>query len=416
LTRTLRKRWILILPAVFVTYSLAYLDRVNYGFGAAAGMAHDLNITKAQSAFLGSTFFIGYLILQVPGSAYAQRGSAVRLIFWAMLGWGTLAAGTGLIRNFWLLAIDRFLLGACESVIMPALLILLFKWFAPSERSRANAILILGNPLTILWMSALTGYLIQQWGWQKAFIIEGAPSILWAFVWIKLVPDSPLDASWMNAEAILYLNESRTTEIERVLEPAAFSKVISDRNVLLLCAQFFFWSIALYGLVLWLPTIVRHRIVNNMGVAGIVSSIPYLFASAAMLLVAQFSDKSGRRSLLVWPFLFFAGITMFSSFVVSSHSIKIAYLFLIATAVGIYAPYGPYWANVPETLPEEMLGKAIGLINGSGAAGGILGVWLVGVLQVETGNLDFGFLLMSLSLIVSSGLILFVRRSNAESG
>ena len=107
---------------------------------------------------------------------------------------------------------------------------------------------------------------------------------------------------------------------------------------------------------------------------------------------------------------------MFVPFAVSAHSFKIAYLFLIATAAGIYAPYGPYWANVPEILPEEMLGKAIGLINGSGAAGGILGVWLVGVLQAETGNLDYGFLLMSLSLVVSSGLMLFVRRSNAEPG
>ncbi len=31
-----RRRWIYLMPAVFVTYSLAVLDRANYGFGAAA--------------------------------------------------------------------------------------------------------------------------------------------------------------------------------------------------------------------------------------------------------------------------------------------------------------------------------------------------------------------------------------------
>ena len=32
----LGRRWVYLMPAVFVTYSLAYLDRANYGFGAAA--------------------------------------------------------------------------------------------------------------------------------------------------------------------------------------------------------------------------------------------------------------------------------------------------------------------------------------------------------------------------------------------
>jgi MFS family permease len=135
-----------------------------------------------------------------------------------------------------------------------------------------------------------------------------------------------------------------------------------------------------------------------------------------MVMVAHVSDKSGRRSLLVWPLLLVAGLSMFSSFAFPEHGFKLDYCLLIVTAVGIYAPYGPYWANVSETIPEEMLGKAIGLINGSGAAGGILGVWLVGILQAETGNLDYSFLLMSISLIVSTGLMLFVRSSQGETG
>src|ERR1700761_6286758 len=42
-----RRGWLLL--AVFFTYSLAYLDRANYGFGAAAGMAHTLGITGGQN-------------------------------------------------------------------------------------------------------------------------------------------------------------------------------------------------------------------------------------------------------------------------------------------------------------------------------------------------------------------------------
>ncbi|MEG9434547.1 MFS transporter, partial [Terriglobus sp. ADX1] len=44
----MRRRWFVIIPAVFVTYSLAYVDRANYGFGAAAGLADELHITASQ--------------------------------------------------------------------------------------------------------------------------------------------------------------------------------------------------------------------------------------------------------------------------------------------------------------------------------------------------------------------------------
>ena len=53
---------------------------------------------------------------------------------------------------------------------MPAMLILLTRWFTKAERSRANTFLILGNPATILWMSIVSGYLINSVGWRWMFI------------------------------------------------------------------------------------------------------------------------------------------------------------------------------------------------------------------------------------------------------
>ena len=82
------------------------------------------------------------------------------------MAWGVLAALTGVIRHFWLLAVDRLLLGVAESFILPAMLMLLMQWFTRKERARANSVLILGNPVTVLWMSVVSGYL-RHVGWQK---------------------------------------------------------------------------------------------------------------------------------------------------------------------------------------------------------------------------------------------------------
>ena len=228
--KELRRRWLWLMPVVFFTYSLAYLGRSNFGFGAAAGLAKSLSITESRAAFLGSVFFLGYFLFQVPAAAYAQRKSAARLVFFALISWGVLSALTGIIRDYWLLVLDRTLLGVAESLIFPAMLILLTNWFTKTERSRAsaaclccsaaraNAILILGNPVTVTWMAAVTGYLIRAVGWQWTFILEGIPSILWAFVWIFIARDRPREASWLSKAGSQHL-EAELEREQTVLAP-----------------------------------------------------------------------------------------------------------------------------------------------------------------------------------------------------
>jgi sugar phosphate permease len=407
IARNLRKRWLYLLPAVFVTYSLAYLDRANYGFGAAAGLAETLHITESQTALLGSLFFLGYFLFQVPGIAYARRRNASRLIFYTLIVWGMLAALTGVIRSFWLLALDRLLLGVAESLIFPAMLLLLTNWFTRSERSRANTLLILGNPVTILWMSAITGFLIRSFGWQMTFIIEGVPSILWAFVWMAVVRDRPEQTTWMSAEASAHLSRQLSEEQVSLPKVSGLLKALMRRDVILLSLQYFCWSLGLYGFVLWLPTIIRQGSELGIGITGLLSAIPYFLAVLMMLLVAYLSDKTLRRRSLVWPFLVLSGVALLGSFVFASHSFWLAYGCLILAGGAMYAPYGPFFAIIPEVVPANVAAEVMATVNSCGALGAFLGAWFVGVLQARTGNSRAGYLLMAVALIVSGLIMLF---------
>src|SRR6187401_2315991 len=207
-----KSRWIRLIPVIFITYSLAYLDRANFGFAAAGKMAEDLNITPAMSSLLGSLFFLGYFFFQIPGAHYASKKSAKKLIFWSRLLWGACAMATGMVSNVKILVVIRFALGVVESAVFPAMLISLSRWFTKSERSRANTFLILGNPVTILWMSILSGYLIKAVGWRWMFILEGIPAVVWAFFWWRLVDDKPEQASWLTNDEKLALDEKLKQE------------------------------------------------------------------------------------------------------------------------------------------------------------------------------------------------------------
>jgi sugar phosphate permease len=405
----LRKRWTRILPAVFVTYSLAYLDRTNYGFGAAAGLARTLHISGYQSSLLGALFFLGYCLPQVPGVILVQRYSARWLIFGGLVAWGAFAALTGVIRVYWLLVLDRLLLGVAESFIFPALLILLTRWFTRRERSFANSLLMMGNPVTVLWMSAATGFLIRAWGWQQAFIIEGAVAVVWSVFWLGTVRDHPRESPWMGEAALAELEGELEHEQRSLPRIANLRIAFRQKNVLWLCVQYFFWSVGVYGFVLWLPVVIRNAAGTAIDITGLLSAGPYLASIVLMLTVSHFSDRSARRREFVWPFLMLSGAALAGSFFAIERSFGWAYASLIVAGCCMYAPYGPFFAMIPELLPRNVAGETIALINCAGALGGFFGTWLVGVLQTFTGSPQAGFMLMSLSLILAGGLLLRVK-------
>jgi sugar phosphate permease len=412
--KALRKRWFYILPTVFVTYSLAYLDRANYGFGAAAGLAKTLNISGSRSALLGALFFLGYFLFQIPGAAFAQRKSARFLIFFALVGWGTLASLTGIITNFWLLAIDRLLLGIAESFILPAMLILLTNWFTRAERSRANTLLILGNPVTVLWMSVATGYLIRAVGWQVAFILEGIPSVIWGFIWLFVVRDHPHEARWMSSDCCTALNDQLKREQWLLPKVEGIRGALRHRSVVLLTIQYFFWSLGVYGFVLWLPTVIEKGAAKGIAITGLLGAVPYLFAVLLMLLVGYYSDRSFRRKRYIWPFLILSGVALLGSYITANGSFWWAYVFLIVAGSTMYAPYGPFFAIIPEILPKNVAGEVTALVNSCGAIGGFAGTWFVGLLEARTGNSRAGFLLMSVSLVFSGVIVLCMQITSSN--
>ncbi|MFZ0664073.1 MAG: MFS transporter [Acidobacteriaceae bacterium] len=405
---SLRRRWWYLLPVVFIAYSLAYLDRANYGMGAAAGLAMTLRITPEQNSLLSSLFFLGYFAFQLPGTMLVGKRSPVRLIFVALGLWGILASLTGIIHVFWALALDRFLLGVAESCIFPAMLLLLTRWFTKAERSRANTLLIVANPVTVLWMSAATGYLIQMFGWQRTFIYEGIPALLWAVVWLAVARDRPADASWMAPEATKLLESRLAEEQLSVARVKDVKSALLRWDVILLSIVYFCWSLGVYGFVLWLPTIVRQGAALSMGKTGLLSAVPYLAAILLMLLVAHRSDKTLRRKSLVWPFLLIGGIALAVSFLFARSSFAIAFAGLIVAGACMYAPYGPFFAIVPDRVADTASAEALAFINSSGALGAFFGSYFVGWLEGATGNARDSYLLMALSLICAAGLMLLL--------
>jgi sugar phosphate permease len=409
-----KKRWYRLIPIAFITYSLAYLDRANFGFATAGGMAKDLDITASMSSLLGSLFFLGYFLFQIPGALYAENKSAKKLIFWSLLLWGFFAMATGMVRNVDILIAIRFLLGVVESAVMPAMLIFLSRWFTKSERSRANTFLILGNPVTILWMSILSGYLVKSLGWRWMFILEGLPAIVWAFCWWFMVDDKPRKAKWLSDNEKINLEQQLHNEQQNIKPVRNYAQAFKSKIVLLLCLQYALWSIGVYGFVLWLPSIINSAPEMNIVKTGWLSAVPYLLAIITMLSISYFSDKTLKRKIFVWPSLLIGAVAFYFSYLLGTTNFWLSFVLLVIAGGAMYAPYGPFFAMITELLPKNVAGGAIAFINSFGALGSFIGSYIVGYLNGATGNFDASYIFMSISLLLSAIITLIAGNVSAD--
>jgi MFS family permease len=72
----------------------------------------------------------------------------------------------------------------------------------------------------------------------------------------------------------------------------------------------------------------------------------------------------------------------------------------------MYAPYGPFFAIIPEVMPGNVTAGAIAIINSFGALGSFVGAYIVGYLNGTTGGFGASYIFMAGSLLVSAILTL----------
>src|SRR6267142_1237612 len=137
-----------VLPLVFLLYIVAYLDRANVGF-AKLRMASDLKFSEEVFGLGIGIFFIGYLLLEIPGALLVERWSARKWFARILITWGVISTLTAFVRTPAQFYIARFLLGVAESGFFPGIIVYFTHWFTTADRGRALSGLVLGVPFSL---------------------------------------------------------------------------------------------------------------------------------------------------------------------------------------------------------------------------------------------------------------------------
>ena len=400
-----------LIPFLFVLYLVAYLDRINVGF-ASLQMNRELGLTESVFGLGAGLFFVGYSIFEVPSNLILERVGARRWIARIMISWGIVAMAMIAVRGAASFFALRFVLGLAEAGFFPGVILYLTFWFPAREQARAVALFMTATALAGVVAGPVSGALLELHGlaglsgWQWLFILEGLPAVVGGVLVLRILPDGPNSAVWLEVDERDALLKRLERERRRGTQKRSHSLVeaISNSTVWLLSLVYFAIVFGLYGVTFWLPQIIRsfgER--SDLGI-GMLSAIPFVGAALAMVLVGRASDLSGERRwhLAGCAAAGAAGLMLAAatrSPVLSLGALSIA-------AAGIWATFGPFWAMPPEFLSGTAAAGSIALINSIGNLGGFAGPYVVGVVKQATHSFAGGMIVMAASLVVGGVLAL----------
>jgi MFS transporter, ACS family, tartrate transporter len=417
--RTRRRIMGRIMPYLFLLFIIAYLDRVNVGY-AALQMKGDLGFTDDILGFGAGIFFIGYFLLEIPGSILVEKWSARGWIARIMISWGIVAILMGFVNTknqFYLL---RFLLGAAEAGFFPGIIVYFSHWFRYEDRAKAVAMFMAAIPIANIVGSPVSGLLLRVnclglAGWRWLFIIEGAPAIVFGVVTIFYLTDRPHQAKWLAEDEREWITAELEKEhqTKRHTHSYGILQAFRHREVIRLTLAYFFMVTAIYGFNFWLPSIVKKLSGTTNLVVTLISALPYCVALVSILLMGWSSDKTRERRWHTALPMMAASLGLVLSVAMGDHTALAVAMFCLAAA-GMYGYLPGFWSLATSFLTGTAAAASIGLINSIGNLGGFAGPYVVGYLSKRTNSFFAGVLYLSLSALIAAGFVLSLRTPSSK--
>jgi ACS family 4-hydroxyphenylacetate permease-like MFS transporter len=290
-------------------------------------------------------------------------------------------------------------------------------WFPQSHRARANAVFIMGAPVTIAIASTLSGFILGMdgflglAGWRWLFLLEGLPAVVLGIVCFFYLADGPAKARWLSAEEKTLL----LARLDRDRAPAEHAaggrsvlRQLGHRNVVLM-------SIAYFGLIsslntngTWTPLIIREITPSaSFIIVGLLTAVPALFGAGSMWLWSRSSDRRNERA---WHIRVGLLVACGGWFLVAEAALPGArYLGLILVSAGSFCALSVFWTLCGQLLSQRAGPAGLALINSVGIAGGsAITPFAVGVLKDWSGSFRPGIWFVIATVVLTIVLVSIV--------
>lgn len=414
-TSTIRALSLWILPLLMVAQFLMNLDRSSIGF-AALDMNKELGLSPTQFGFIAGIFFWGYLLFEIPSNFALQKFGARKWIGRILVSWGLVTFAFAAATGFQQLAVLRFLLGAAEAGLTPGTFLLLSQWWPEQFRGRAVSKIVFMSPLAAVAGGPMSAFLLTMdgtlgfTGWRWVFMGLGVLTVAFGVIFYLLMPNSVYEAKflsepqkdWLRAESELEAQDASSGVVQH-----SFLASLKSSPVWAYTFSYFSASVAIFGLFLWLPQLVRSQFIGLTSVqVSMVTAIPFMCGMASVLILGKSSDKTRDRRWHLVVIALVGAIGLASSALISNRLVSFVALCVGVAAAFAYVPI--FWTSPMRCLKGTAAVGGTALINSLGTFGGFFGPSIFGALKEFTGTFNGG-LAMFAAFFLLAGLMPMVR-------
>lgn len=386
-----------LLPFLGICYLIAYLDRVNVGF-AKLHMLGDLGMSEAAYGFGAGIFFIGYFLFEVPSNLVLHRVGARMWIARIMVTWGIISAAmtfvepmaraTGLEVKTVFYGM-RFLLGAAEAGFFPGVLLYLNYWYPSHRQSRAIALLLMAQPFAFVFGAPLSGAIMEGMAgllgmhdWQWMFLLEAAPALLLGVAVLIYLDDSIDEAAWLSPEDKTLLKD-RLSRDAVVKSDFPLHKVFAIPAMWLFTLILFCIVSGVYGINLWIPTIIKETGIKSVFVIGLITAACYSSSAVLSVLITRRAEKVNEKRWHAAGAAIASGVCLALSATWPDSTLITAVLLSLAST-GALVVTSLFWSFPGSMLTGAGVAAGLAAINSVGNLGGFLGPYLLGWLGSRT--------------------------------
>lgn len=398
-----KTRYTVVLMCFAATF-VCYIDRVNISV-AIIPMAEELNWDLETQGAILSSFYVGYLLMQVGGGFLADKFGGKMVLGLGVLIWSFFtiitpwAAFSGLTGLFF----ARIGMGLGEAVTFPSVYSLITRWFPVNEKSKAVALNASGIPIGTVFALIVTPIIVAELGWEWAFYLFGLVGVFWYVAWHYLVTNLPQDHPTISSSELAHIESNAPAEGIGESPPIMF--FLRSRAVWAIIVAHFCNNWTLYVILSWLPKYVNDGLGVPFAAIGIIAMLPHVTSFLCLNIMGTVADRLITRGLSVtfvrklMQTIAFGGLAVCLLLITQVEEVWAAIGLLCLGKLFGAAGIGGHSVNHMDIGPRYA-GTLMGITNTFATLPGIVAVYATGYILQVTGSWDLVF-------IVTAGVTLF---------
>ncbi|KAG0705125.1 major facilitator superfamily domain-containing protein [Suillus ampliporus] len=194
-----------IMPFMCIMYLITFMDKTTLGEAAVLGIIEDAHLTTTQYNWLGTIFYLSYLVFQYPQNLALQRFPVGKWMSINIFLWAVVLLCHAACKSFGALFAVRFLLGICEGAITPGFMIVTSMFYTHAEQTRRVGYWFLMNGFAVIILGFVSYGLLHTdtasfMPWQWLMVITGIITLITSVLFWFFFPDSPTTAWFLTPE------------------------------------------------------------------------------------------------------------------------------------------------------------------------------------------------------------------------